>query len=397
MPYQTQIYEAAKEVPLAEWLQITGGDPLMDIRFIEALEVGWCGKCRFWPLLIRDSSGDPMAAAILCLHLIDGADTGQAIVRRLGHAVRHVWPGFLKFRTLLCGIPVSGAQSSLRLSQDCDVLAAMDALQMAMRDLAWKHRARMLIVKEMSDDEADQLDVLQQFNFIKAASLPTNAVRCDAPRFEAWLQTLRSHYRYKLRRSLKKFDQAGLSCEHISGAEIVDVYTRDVHQMYLDVIATHEVNFEVLPYEFFPEFAMRLADRVRMTLLRDGEEVVAFAWSLLSDDCYQNLLVGFDYNRNEQFDLYFNLMIRDLAFGYDQGVSQVLLGQTSDVFKSRLGAVQQPRCFYVRTVKPALQVLKLLSRWVFPVVSVQPPLRDLYKEESLGKRDRVTSTCPKIP
>ena len=277
------------------------------------------------------------------------------------------------------------------MSPECDVPAAMDALQATMRDLAWKHQARMLIVKEMSDDEAAQVDVLQEFGFIKAPSLPTNAVPCNAVSFAAWMQTLRSHYRYKLRRSLKKFDRAGLSREHLRGAEIVKVYNRDLHQMYLDVIAAHEVNFEVLPYEFFPEFATRLADRVCMTVLRNGKDVVAFAWSILSDDCYQNLLVGFDYNRNEQYDLYFNLMIRDLTFGYDQGVSRILLGQTSDVFKSRLGAIQQPRWFYIRSVKPALLMLKLLSRWVFPVVSVQPPIRDLYKDELAGQRAYVTS------
>ena len=306
---------------------------------------------------------------------------GQPFVRRLSHLVRTIWPGFLRFRVLLCGVPVSGAQSSLRWARDCDPLAAIDALQSSMRELAWQHRARLLIIKEMSDNEAKTTDRLQDFGFIKAASLPTNAVTCQAENFADWMQTLRSHYRYKLRRSLKKFDRGGLTCEHLRGGEITGVYTRSVHQMYLNVIAAHEVNFEVLPYAFFLEFATRLPEHVCMTVLRQGEDVVAFSWSILSDDCYQNLLVGFDYERNARYDLYFNLMTRDLAFGYDQGVSRVLLGQTSDVFKSRLGAVQQRRWFYVRSVKPILLLLRVFSKWLFPSASLQPPVRDLVSSE----------------
>ena len=399
MSYEAQIFDTSQEIPVAEWFKIVGNDPWMDIRFLESLEVGWGENCRFWPILIwnapeersgSDLNTDPgenraVAAAILCEHQVDAAQLGQVLLQTLCRFVRVIWPGFLKLRVLVCGVPVSGAQSSLRIVPDGDVVQVADALQRAMRKLAWKRRSRMLIVKEMSDDEAQTTDVLKEFGFIKASSLATNVVECRVPSFSAWTQTLRAHYRYKLRRSTKKFDRAGLTCEHLRGTSIVEVYTPRLHQMYLDVIATHDMNFEVLPYAFFVEFASRMADNVCMTLLRDEAEIVAFSWSILSDDYYQNLLVGFDYERNEKYDLYFNLMMRDLAFGYEQGVSKVLLGQTSDVFKSRLGASQERRWFYVRTIKPALWVMKVFSSWLFPVTSHQPPVRDLYKSESMSR------------
>ncbi len=380
MVYQTEIFESSQHIPLGDWLQVNGGDPLMDIRLLECLEVGWGSGCRFWPVLIRDRDQMAVAAAILCLHSVDAAQMGQPAIRRLCKTIRRVWPSFLKFRVLVCGIPISGAQSSLRIEPSCDTVEVMRALQSLMREVAWKHRARMLIVKEMSDVEAKATDALQSFGFLKGASLPTNSVTCRSPTLEEWMATLRSHYRYKLRRSLVKFDRSGLTCEHLRGDAITRVYTRDVHQLYLDVVASHDVNFEVLPYAFFLELPRRLPEHVCMTVMREGEQIVGFSWSILSDDRYQNLLVGFDYDRNGAYDLYFNLMIRDLKFGYEHGVRHVLLGQTSDTFKSRLGATQQRRWFYVRTVKPAMWVFRALSKWLFPAIPLQPPIRDLYKK-----------------
>ena len=59
---------------------------------------------------------------------------------------------------------------------------------------------------------------------------------------------------------------------------------------------------------------------------------------MFGDTCMHNLYIGFDYERNEQFHTYFNLVIESLRRAIDAGCTVCYLGQDSYEFKARLGA-----------------------------------------------------------
>lgn len=352
----------------------------MDLGFLAALAKGWADQAEFWQLLIYNEQQQPIAAACLCVHKLDCADMGHKSIRNFAQVVRRVWPSFLRLRVLMCGVPFSAAQSSLRMVDDADAHAVLNTLQATMKDLAWQKKARLLLVKECDPQEATTLDALLSMNFLKFDSLSMNQMPACFDDLEDWLGCLRSHYRYKVRKSLRKLEKAGYRCEHLQGAAIHEAYTPELHQLYLDVVNEHDVNFEQLPYEFFGHFAEALSDRLTLTVLRNDERIVAFAWSVLTENRYQNIFVGFDYELNRQLDAYFNLMMRDMGHGMAQGVDEIYLGQTSDIFKSRLGAVQASRRFYIRGIRPVRWVLRAGARWLFPKQTATPPVRDLFKD-----------------
>ena len=172
-------------------------------------------------------------------------------------------------------------------------------------------------------------------------------------------------------------------------------YTPDVHRLYVDVVHHHEVNLEELPYTVFEQLADCFGEQLGLSIVRDGSRVAAFSWSLRYGNIYHNLIVGLDYGLNECYDLYFNLMIRDVAHGMTTGARRIVVGQTADVFKSRLGAIQKSRCFYIRGIRPVTWMLRMASPFIFPH-SEKPPHRDLYRNARAVQSQSTVATADSI-
>ena len=106
--------------------------------------------------------------------------------------------------------------------------------------------------------------------------------------------------------------------------------------------------------------------------------MLAFAWSLRHGAIYRNLFVGIDYDQNEESDAYFNLMVEDVAHAMSQPVEEILVGQTADDFKSRLGCTSDPRYLFIKVTNGFI-------RWWFHQVSSG--------RSSRRRRRRRTATC----
>jgi len=155
--------------------------------------------------------------------------------------------------------------------------------------------------------------------------------------------------------------------------------SEDVYRLYQAVRDRAKYRMETFPLEFFHEVGRQFGDDAALTLIRRGDRVIGFAFSLTFGHESHNLYVGLDYLHNNEADVYFNLYYLDLDRAFRAGCTRVHLGQTSDDFKSRLGCSAEPLSFYVRAVNPVFHAgLKKLSRWVFPPVK-RPRLLNVFR------------------
>jgi len=382
MTYSYRLYNSIDEVPRDDWNRLREGeaDLFMDPRFVAAVEHGLADQGKFWCFLAYDEAGEPVASACLSLYRLDGALFCRGMVKWGVDCIRRVFPRYLWLRVLFCGLPVSGGQSHLRFAPGTDRRQVLGLLDEALRQTAARERCIIIVFKEFDQDELPTADLLVELGYLREHSLPMN---CFEPRFcdfDEFSAALRSHYRYKIRRSQKKFAKAGYRVEHVQGEEILPLYTDEVHRLYEAVVHHAETKLEILPAEFFRQLVRRFPQEISFLAIIKDDQIVAFSWGLLSGRVYRNLFVGVDYQRNAEADLYFNLMIHDLDYALKQNVTEISVGQTADVFKSRLGCHTAPRYLCIKvTVRFVFWAIRAVARWAFPPPSPSPP-RDLFRD-----------------
>lgn len=382
MSHHYRLYDSIHRVPQEAWLELQrpGGDLYMDPRFIAVVEATMSEAARFWHLLVYDDNERPVGSACLCLFPLDAALLCPPRPRRVLQAIRHVWRNCLLVQILFCGLPVSAGQSHIRFAAGADTREVLRQMDAAMVELAAGVKNAAIICKEFAEEELPQIDGLRELGYVRGPSLPMNVFPHRFGSFDEFCGALRSHYRYKVHRSQRKFAKAGFRIAHLRGAEAAEHYTDPVHQLYLDVADRAEVRLETLPAEFFRQLALRCGDAVHMTAIFQGERIVAFSWGWRSGGSYQNALVGFDYALNHEHDLYFNLMAQDLDYALRQGAQEILVGQTADVFKSRIGCEVRGRYVYVKGTRWFSARPLRVTYPLFMPPPVAPPVRDLFRE-----------------
>jgi hypothetical protein len=214
--------------------------------------------------------------------------------------------------------------------------------------------------------------------------------------FDDFLASMRSRYRSQIRRSLRKIETGGFAVEHHVGAPaIASAFTAQAHMLYEHVWARSHHKLERWPHEFFIEASRAMGDDASLTLIRRraGQgDVVGFTFSIRSGRAWHNLYSGVDYSINGDGDILFNLFYADLALAFERGCSDIRLGQTSEAFKSRLGAMPEPLRFFVRARSPIVHAgLRVLAPALFPRVTPLPASR-IFRESTIS--DAGAQTCP---
>jgi membrane-associated phospholipid phosphatase len=171
-------------------------------------------------------------------------------------------------------------------------------------------------------------------------------------------------------------------------------YTPAVHALYDAVVRKSEIKLELLPHEFFIEFARAFPGDCSLTVIRKDARIVAFNWGLLDGRTYHFIFCGIDYTLAEG-DLYFNLMFNQFDLALRSGVPYVELGQTADSFKARLGSTPHPLVAYVKgTSAVARCVLAAGFKLIFPKPPPSPSF-DVFK--STAKPDAKKKSLPNSP
>lgn len=367
--YTHRIHSSIGEVSPEEWRRASGGNTglFMDIRFIAAVERSLGAHARFWHVLFYDELGIPMACASFCLYRVDISLLAGKPLKAIVGWLRRFFPSFAYVYVLFCGLPVSVGQKSVAFAEACDRARVVEMLDNIMKDLAIRERVRILVFKEFNPDECLLIDRLLSRGYRRAESPHMHLLEPRFRNFEEYSDALKSHYRYDIKRSMRKFAATGFWFSRVrDGEHIARVYTDEVHRLYEAVVARAENKLELLPAKFFRELGLRFSGAVSLTLVNDGDQVVAFNYSLSTDGCYCFLFCGMDYRVNAQSDLYFNLMYQDLDQGFREGVRVLQLGQASERFKARLGSDAVPLFFYVKADGMVGALFRWGGRWLFP-------------------------------
>jgi predicted N-acyltransferase len=385
------LYESIDAVPRDEWIEVCGATPscFLEPQFLRALERTLPAPARIYHALIRAEDGAPVACTSLCLYPVDLLSLAGPTIRDGTSWLRKRFPCLTQVKILMCGLPFSAGQSHLAFAPQANRQRILGQLDLLLRTLAQRERARIIVFKEFDEDTRSDMDGLLKLGYVRGDSPPMYELAKRFADFNEYSEALKTHYRTNIKRAQRKFAKAGCRFVRLTNLhDIARVYTPEVHRLYETVAMKSETRLEVLSHHFFLELARQLSDQLFLTVAYQEDRLIGFTWELLDGQVYHFLFMGVDYSQCTETDLYFNLVYQAMDHAFRSGTRVIHVGQTADRFKSLLGCSGNPRYIYGRGVGPIISwILRQASSLLFPPRPDLAP-HNVFKAVIAAKRSR---------
>jgi hypothetical protein len=312
------IYNRASDLPTG-WDRIAGGNGALLTENLKLLER--VNPCRQQYVIFKAPEGQ--IAAILVHY--------QLKMDIFSYSRLH-----LRLPVTVIGIPCSVAEPGYAFAEGKQ---PSGEVRSGMRAYLTALEGSKLVLNARSD-----LDFL---GFSSGMTLPNCEMAVRWTRFDAYMMDLRSHYRYRYHKALDKakpltiegFDQTASAAGPDSGAGGFDGRH---YKLYEQVYERSGYKLEKLPMAFFQQSVSDIL------VFKLGPDPVAFVQYQIRDHRLTFLFGGLDYNLNQRYDLYLNMLLLLVRKAIEAGCATISLGQTAEEVKCRLGASLELKYLYLQ-------------------------------------------------
>jgi predicted N-acyltransferase len=345
---KTRVVEKITQIPAEDWNKVYP-DVLEDYNFYKTLDEISLGQFSLFYIAVYDRKVPVAATACFIMNYpLDTSINGP--LRRVTNTIKRVMPNIFSLKAVICGMPMG--QGRIGIAGDPD--AVMKAILRRMEQIAKKKKAPIVAFKDFDQAHTKALDPLRNRGFTKLDSLPTTILNVWYKDFEEYMRTLSGASRYDLRRKFKKVD--GHVNFDLKISDAIDAgELREVYKLYLDIVAKHDMGFELLPIEFFKNIPINMPGRTKYFLWRIDGKLAMFLFGLVSKDIFIDYYVGLDYSITHKYHLYFVKFRETLNWCIKNGIKQYEMGITGYEPKRRLGFDFVPLYIYVKLRNRALR------------------------------------------
>ncbi len=163
--------------------------------------------------------------------------------------------------------------------------------------------------------------------YAKGLTCPKCVLKIAWNSFDEYMDSLRSNYRYRFRKALKK--AAPLKLRYLNSGE---EFTDEMYKLYEQVYDKSRIRVEKLTPEFFR------GEFFEIFVLEDGEGARGFVQLLANGDELVFEFVGLDYSVQSKYDTYLAMLLEIIRYAIEHGFKTVDFGQTADDTKLKLGS-----------------------------------------------------------
>ena len=163
--------------------------------------------------------------------------------------------------------------------------------------------------------------------YAKGLTCPKCVLSVRWKTFDGYMDALRSNYRYRFRKALKK--AAPLKIRYLESG---DEFTDELYGLYEQVYNKSRIRVEKLTKEFFR------GDFFKIFVLEEEGVPRGFVQLLANGDELVFEFVGLDYSTQSKYDTYLAMLLEIVRYAIDSGFKTVDFGQTADDTKLKLGS-----------------------------------------------------------
>jgi predicted N-acyltransferase len=317
--------------------------PHLRVGFLQAVEQSRMLEAPAYLVLRRGEQ--TVAVAVTYTVRVDSSRDMAPWMQPWVQRVRKVLPNFLRQPMRVCGSPVSNSASGIYLAPQLSAAEQHQVFQRLVQEFekVTPHN-HTLYFKEFTDEElaayAGDLEAAGYF-----AVKPGMNMRLDLPwsSFEGYINAMQKRYRKLIRKDLKMSE--GLDFQLLDDFQALAATAYD---LYDRVFAQADYIVEKANAEFFAALSRFEQAKLLVAREKSSGELLGVNLLLFGETLMQNLFIGFNYEKNNQYHLYFSLPDHSLRCAIEHGCKVCFLGQDSYEYKARLGAKPVPLTAFMK-------------------------------------------------
>jgi predicted N-acyltransferase len=355
MPMETRLFDSIDEVPAEVWDGLAGrGSVAVSRTFWSVLERSGLNDFQYRYAVLYDDAGTPAGLYTFYSVTTDIAIFAPPPLRGLLDAVRRVFPGFLKWKMLECGTPITIVSPPYVKTSSLSSREMVDRVAEVLLRTARREGHLLIVARDFEEEDQALRGEFARHGFHWIESLPNTYLTVRWDDSQAYLRAMRSYYRSKLLKHRRRNVEAGV--RH----ELVEDFADRAETLCAQwlVVHTHAKEFqrEVLTPAFYRELSQQMGPLSKVLLFYRGSELLGHALLLQDGELMRWLYVGRETPDNDGLYLYIAATVVETAI--ELGAKRVEMGLTTYSIKQDLGA----------EVVPIGMALRATRAWLNPFV-----------------------------
>ena len=382
---KTRIFSSIRDVPKDQWNGLLKGRSFSyTYEFWEVIEHSGLNDFDYRYVLFYDDADNPIGLATFYTVTTDIAIFAKDALRSVLTGIRRFFPNFLKVRMLECGTPITVNSRPLITEGSLPGPELVRELGQTLLAIAKTEGHFMIVVRDF-ESNAEPLRVdFRALGYHWVDSLPNTYLEIRWPSPEAYRASLKSYYRSKLLKHLRRNEEQGIRYELVD--DFRDLADALCSQWLVVHRSADEFQREVLTPTFYREFSSRLGNHGKALLFYRGDELVGHALILADGDMLRWLYFGRREAANDSLYLYVANAVIETAIRL--GAKRLEMGLTTYSIKQDLGGQMTPIRLALRS---PYRIVNPFIGLVYPLINHTPPVQN----KNVFKKPEEQTTAPR--
>ncbi|MEE4379774.1 MAG: GNAT family N-acetyltransferase [Candidatus Competibacteraceae bacterium] len=351
---QVTVHRSINEIEPLQWDSIVGTDRIIfSHACLKAIEASGINDCRFFYLAFWRDNGEIAAHVPVYSIPTDLLIFSNRKIKNLINFIRKRKPFFLQPRFLECGSPAClGQPFSLR--EGVMFSDIVELLSHTLDSIAISEGIRFILLRDFLPAELTTFRHIKNYRFYAIENLPNTELEIRWQSYDDYVASMRSRYRYKLKRQEQLWERAGFKSElH----HYFSTYAEELAQQWKNVnINAKEYNREQINSDFYRNLDLDLELRCRVLAIIKGSELVAHAFLIFDDNVLRWLYFGRKHVAQRD-NVYLFTASQVIKLAIEEKLSILEMGITNYTVKLELGAKIVPLFMFLRFRGPLLAYL----------------------------------------
>lgn len=178
----------------------------------------------------------------------------------------------------------------------------------------------------------------------KGETLLTCRLNIKWESFNEYLNTMRSHYRYRIKKARDKWENVKINILQPRD------FNQELYRLYCNVYERSQAKLEKQHLSFFQNMPFP----AKIITATYDHKVLGFVMLIENGEELIFLFTGFDYHLNYRFFTYQNLLLEIVGYAIDNKFKIIDFGQTAEETKLKLGCHLKQRHMYISHSNPLI-------------------------------------------